>query len=65
MYQEFWVVGGNYRDADFAALEEGSGEVHGPFRSYDDALRLWTARTEKTRAEATTRFSVVVTASRR
>jgi hypothetical protein len=65
MFQEFWVVGGNYSDAEFAALADGTGEVYGPFRSYDEALRQWTARTERTRAEATTRYSVVVTAPRR
>ena len=65
MIQEYWVVGGSYRDASFAALREGSGEVYGPFVSYDEALRSWNARTERSRAEATTRFSVVVTAARR
>ena len=63
--EEYWVVGGSYRDADFAALKDGTGEVYGPFVSYDEALSSWTARTERSRAEATTRFSVVVTARRR
>ncbi len=65
MIEEYWVVGGSYRDAEFAALKDGTAEVHGPFVSYDEAFRSWTARTEKTRAEATTRYSVVVTAARR
>ncbi len=65
MIQEYWVVGGSYRDADFAALKEGTGEVYGPFLTYDEALGSWNARTERSRAEATTRFSVVVTAARR
>jgi hypothetical protein len=65
MFQEYWVVGGSYRDAEFAALRDGTGEVYGPFASYDEALRSWSTRTERTRAEATTRFSVVVTAPRR
>lgn len=65
MIQEYWVVGDSYRDADFAALREGTGEVYGPFVTYDEALSSWNARTERSRAEATTRFSVVVTAARR
>ena len=65
MVQEYWVVGGRYCDAEFAALSDGTGEVYGPFASYDEALRSWSARSECTRAEATTRFSVVVTATRR
>ena len=65
MLEEYWVVGGTYRDAEFAALKDDSGEVHGPFTSYDEALNSWRSRTETTRSEATTRFSVVVTAARR
>ena len=65
MVQEYWVVGGSYRDANFAALREGSGELFGPFVSYDDALDSWRERTARTCAQATVRYSVVVTASRR
>ncbi len=65
MIQEFWVVGGSYRDASFADLHEGSGELIGPFTSYDDALVSWRDRTSKTRSQATVRYSVVVTAARR
>jgi hypothetical protein len=65
MIQEFWVVGGSYRDANFADLHEGSGELYGPFACYDDALTSWRERTATTRSQATVRFSVVVTAPRR
>jgi hypothetical protein len=65
MIEEYWVVGGRYLDADFAALTEGTSEVYGPFVSYDEALNSWNVRSERSRAEATTRFSVVVTARRR
>ena len=65
MIEEYWVVGGSYRDANFAALRDGSAEVYGPFVTYDDALKSWSQRTERTRSEATTRYSVVVTAARR
>ncbi len=63
--QEYWVVGGSYRDASFAALRDGTAELYGPFVSYDEALSSWNRRSERSRAEATTRFSVVVTAARR
>lgn len=65
MVEEYWVVGGSYRDASFAALDEGSGELYGPFFSYDDALHSWRERAANTRSQATVRYSVVVTASRR
>ncbi len=63
--EEYWVVGGSYRDANFAALHEGSGELYGPFASYDDALHSWRERAADTRAKANVRYSVVVTAARR
>ena len=65
MIQEFWVVGGAYRDANFADLSDGSGELYGPFASYDEALVSWRDRSARTRSQATVRYSVVVTASRR
>ena len=64
MIQEYWVVGGRYRDASFADLQEGSGELHGPFVSYDEALASWRERTATTRSQATVRYTVVVTAAR-
>jgi hypothetical protein len=63
MTQEFWVVGGSYRDATFTSIETGNGEVYGPFLSYDDARRAWQERNAHTRPEATRRYSVVVTAA--
>lgn len=65
MIQEFWVVGGDYRDATFADLHNGSGELYGPFPSYDAAMTSWRERTAETRSQATVRYSVVVTAPRR
>ena len=62
--EEFWVVGGSFRDVSFAALNHSSGELHGPFDSYADALACWRERTAETRSQATTRFTVVTTASR-
>ena len=64
MSEEFWVVGGSYRDVTFVALEHATGELHGPFPSYDVALDCWRKRTSETRSTATTRFTVVTTASR-
>jgi hypothetical protein len=59
---EFWVVGGSFRDVSFAALERSTGEVHGPFPSYAEALVCWRERAAVTRSQATTRFTVVTTA---
>jgi len=64
MIQEYWVVGGRYRDASFSDLHEGGGELFGPFPSYSEALASWRERTATTRAQATVRYTVVVTAGK-
>jgi hypothetical protein len=64
MQTEFWVVGGRFRDVSFVALDDGAGELHGPFPSYDAALACWRRRTSETSSRATARFTVVTTASR-
>lgn len=63
MTQEYWVVGGSYRDTNFLDLAEEQGEAYGPFPSYDEAHRSWRERNAMTRPEATTRYTVVVTAA--
>jgi len=62
---EYWVVGGSYRDADCAMLNEGGGEIYGPFASYDEAFSSWRERAALTRSQAAVRYSVVVTARKR
>jgi hypothetical protein len=64
MREEFWVVGGTFRDVTFVALEQSTSELHGPFTSYTDALARWRERTAVTRSQATARFTVVATVSR-
>ncbi|MBI0436030.1 hypothetical protein [Roseomonas sp. KE0001] len=42
---EVWVVwGGVFRDTSFAELEAGTEELHGPFRSQQDAEKAWLER---------------------
>ena len=65
MLQEFWVIGGKYRDIDFRSLEDGGGELYGPFGSYDEAHRSWVDRTRATRSLAEVRYQIVATADRR
>ncbi len=63
MTQEFWVVGGCYRDTTFMAFD-GGAEAYGPFPRYEDALRQWTDRSNANRPAAAVRYSIVVTAPR-
>ena len=50
MTTQFWVIGGDYSDADFARPVDGTTRVHGPFGSYQEATlsganRRWRAGT--------------------
>jgi len=63
MTQEYWVVGGSYRDVNFKDLQEGQGELYGPYPSYTEALQTWQERNARSRSQATQRYSVVVTAA--
>ncbi|KAB2869652.1 MAG: hypothetical protein F9K43_10935 [Bauldia sp.] len=62
MTQEFWVVGGCYRDTSFAAMD-AAPEAYGPFARYEDALRSWSDQSTRTRSQASVRYSIVTTAS--
>jgi hypothetical protein len=56
----YWVIGGEYRDASFAALAPGTREErHGPFDSYDEAKKVWAARAWATVDNALMRFRIV------
>ncbi len=64
MSEEFWVVGGRYRDTTFTAFSEGGAEAYGPYPRYEDALRSWSERSNQNRPAAAVRYSIVVTAPR-
>jgi hypothetical protein len=58
MNQEYWVIGGTYRDLTFSQLLDGTSRVEGPFPNYDAAQRVWKERTLASRSEACTRFTI-------
>jgi hypothetical protein len=62
MSKQFWVIGGEYKDADFNEIEEGSHRVFGPFFSYEEAEQTWRQRSERTRSQAYTRYQIVSSA---
>jgi hypothetical protein len=55
---QYWVVGGEFRDTEFTALE-GSAEALGPFPSYDEAHREWERRSVETKRHAHVRYTIV------
>jgi len=63
MNQQFWVIGGEYRDLTFSQLIDGTSRVEGPFQTYEDAHRVWRDRTKASQSEACTRFTIASQAS--
>jgi hypothetical protein len=59
---QYWVIGGEYADANFADYLPGrSAERYGPFPSYDDARKEWQSRTMATIDNALVRYQVIDT----
>jgi hypothetical protein len=62
MRKQYWVIGGEYRDADFDDMDPATSIVHGPFRDYDKAYAVWRERSVATRSQYHTRYTIVVSA---
>jgi hypothetical protein len=54
----YWVVGGDYESMTFERLVKGTEVVFGPFASCEDAKDIWQGLSEKTRGQATVRFTI-------
>ena len=58
MTKRYWVIGGEYRDAGFAALVPGTETMAGPFADERRARTEWTRLTCRPAATATTRYAI-------
>ena len=56
--QQFWVVGGEYRDSHFQDAVGGTEEWYGPFADFDEAKEEWAKRAWKTVDEAKVRYRI-------
>ena len=56
--KQFWVVGGHYADAGFAALVPGTERIVGPFRERREAQAAWRRLAEETRSACTARYAI-------
>src|SRR5215469_7932744 len=56
--ERYWVVGGNYETMEFARVVPGTEDVFGPFGSIQDAESVWRCVAEKTRYQATVRYTI-------
>jgi hypothetical protein len=57
--QEYWVIGGEYRDISFRELRSDA-EAFGPYDSHDQALRIWRARNEASKSAGLVRYRIAV-----
>jgi len=60
--KQFWVIGGEYRDAEFHDMDLTTSSVHGPFRDYEEANTVWRERSIQTRSQHHMRYAIVVSA---
>ncbi len=60
MPHRYWVVGGDYADCAFTALQPGTGTIAGPFGDQARAREEWQRLTFRDRCGATTRYSIAV-----
>jgi hypothetical protein len=56
MTKRYWVIGGEYRDAEFGALVPGTEKMAGPFYDERKARTEWTRLTYCPEGNATTRL---------
>ncbi len=55
----FYVIGGEYTDAEFSDLRSGTAVMDGPFHDRDTAVKAWQGRSLKTTSNALERYDVV------
>ena len=58
MTRRYWVIGGEYEDAQFRALIPGSEKMVGPFDCARKARTEWTRLTYCPDSSATIRYSI-------
>ena len=59
MPNQYFIIGGRYRDLEFQEILQGTGFVHGPFASYDEARALWRDYARASRGDAHSRCVIV------
>ena len=64
MTRRYWVIGGEYEGADFAALVPGTEKLVGPFADERKAHTEWTRLSRGPAVTATTRYAIAAEALR-
>ena len=64
MTYRYWVIGGDYRDCRFSAIQPGTEKVLGPYDNEVKARTEWQRLTFRDHCGATTRYSICVEPNR-
>jgi hypothetical protein len=56
--ERYWVVGGEYSSTTFHTLKHGQPDVHGPFKTREEARAAWKQLSEQTRSCATAKYAI-------
>ena len=62
MTTQYWVIGGDFHDASFIEMVDGTQRVAGPFASREDAVAAWRECSMQSRHRALTRFTIASSA---
>ena len=55
----YYVIGGEYTDADFSNLRSGTAVMDGPFHDRAEATAAWRSRSLKTTSNVLERYDIV------
>lgn len=55
----FYVIGGEYTDAEFSNLRTGTAVMDGPFANRAAATQAWQGRSQRTTGNVLERYDVV------
>lgn len=58
MQKRYWVIGGDYADCGFGAIEPGTEKLSGPFGCAVKARTEWQRLTFRDNLGATTRYTI-------
>ncbi|MBB25570.1 MAG: hypothetical protein CME02_08615 [Geminicoccus sp.] len=60
----FYVIGGEFTDTSFEEVLTRSNQIHGPFRSHDEAMSKWRALSFQSTGNAQVRYEIAEVAHR-
>ena len=60
----FYVIGGEFTDTSFESVLTRSNQIHGPFKTHDEALSKWRSLSFQETGNAQVRYEIAEVAHR-